>query len=54
LSADLKLFSNATVEDFLEQIVSLIGEIEKLFPAPQAQTTLNKKQQRLATSSLLG
>jgi len=34
------LYHRSTLKDLLEQIVSLIDEIEKLFPALQAQTTL--------------
>ena len=34
------LYHRSTLKDLLEQIVSLIDEIERLFPAPQAQTTL--------------
>jgi len=34
------LYHRSTLKDLLEQIVSLIDEIERLFPAPQAQTML--------------
>ncbi len=38
--ASWALYHRSTLKDLLEQIVSLIDEIEKLFSVPQAQTTL--------------
>ncbi|PMD23127.1 small s protein [Hyaloscypha hepaticicola] len=40
----LALYHRSTLKDLLEQIVSLIDEIEKLFPAPQAQTMLVQQE----------
>jgi hypothetical protein len=42
--ASWALYHRSTLKDLLEQIVSLINEIEKLFPAPQAQTTLVQQE----------
>ncbi|PVH73112.1 hypothetical protein DL98DRAFT_552812 [Cadophora sp. DSE1049] len=41
---DLSAGRRSTLKDLLEQIVSLINGIEKLFPAPQAQTTLVQQE----------
>ncbi|KAH7330051.1 small s protein [Rhexocercosporidium sp. MPI-PUGE-AT-0058] len=38
------LYHKSTLKDLLEQIVSLLDEIEKLFSAPQAQTTLVQQE----------
>lgn len=38
------LYHRSALKDLLEQIVSLIDEIEKLFPAPQTQTTLVQQE----------
>ncbi|KAH8586336.1 prion-inhibition and propagation-domain-containing protein, partial [Bisporella sp. PMI_857] len=38
------LYHRSALKDLLEQIVSLIDEIEKLFLAPQAQTTLVQQE----------
>jgi len=38
------LYHRSTLKDLLEQIVSLLDEIEKLFPVPQAQTTLIQQE----------
>jgi hypothetical protein len=38
------LYHRSTLKDLLEQIVSLIDEIERLFPAPQAQTMLVQQE----------
>ncbi|KAH8603013.1 small s protein [Bisporella sp. PMI_857] len=42
--ASWSLYHRSTLKDLLEQIVLLIDEIEKLFPAPQAQTTLVQQE----------
>jgi uncharacterized small protein (DUF1192 family) len=42
--ASWALYHRSTLKDLLEQIVSLIDEIEKLFPAPQAQNTLVQQE----------
>ena len=42
--ASWALHHRSALKDLLEQIVSLIDEIEKLFPAPQAQTTLVQQE----------
>jgi uncharacterized small protein (DUF1192 family) len=42
--ASWALYHRSTLKDLLEQIVSLIDKIEKLFPAPQAQTTLIQQE----------
>ena len=42
--ASWALYHRSTLKDLLEQIVSLIDEIEQLFPAPQAQTTLVQEE----------
>ncbi|KFY22013.1 hypothetical protein V491_02907 [Pseudogymnoascus sp. VKM F-3775] len=38
------LYHRSTLKDLLGQMVSLIDEIEKLFPAPQSQTTLVQRE----------
>lgn len=38
------LYHRSTLRDLLEQIVLLIDQIENLFPAPQAQTTLVQQE----------
>jgi len=42
--ASWALYHRSTLKDLLEQIVLLIDEIENLFPAPQAQTTLVQQE----------
>jgi hypothetical protein len=42
--ASWALYYRSTLRDLLEQVVSLIDEIEKLFPAPQVQTTLVQQE----------
>jgi uncharacterized small protein (DUF1192 family) len=42
--ASWALYHRSTLKDLLEQMISLIDEIEKLFPAPQAQTTLVQQE----------
>lgn len=42
--ASWALYHRSTLKDLLEQIVSLIDEIERLFPAPQAQNTLVQQE----------
>ena len=42
--ASWALYHKSTLNDLLEQIVSLIDEIEKLFPASQTQTTLVQQE----------
>ena len=42
--ASWALYYRSTLKDLLEQVVSLIDEIEKLFPAPQAQNTLVQQE----------
>ncbi|KAL5312970.1 hypothetical protein ACEPPN_019396 [Leptodophora sp. 'Broadleaf-Isolate-01'] len=38
------LYHRSTLKDLLEQIVSFLDEIEKIFPAPQAQTKLVQQE----------
>ncbi len=38
------LYHRSTLKDLLEQIVSLLDEIEKIFPAPQARTKLVQQE----------
>jgi uncharacterized small protein (DUF1192 family) len=38
------LYHRSTLKDLLEQIASLLDEIERLFPAPQARTTLVQQE----------
>ena len=38
------LYHKSTLKDLLEQIILLTDEIENLFPAPQAQTTLVQQE----------
>lgn len=38
------LYHRFTLKDLLEQIVSLVDEIKRLFPAPQAQATLVQQE----------
>lgn len=42
--ASWALYYRSTLKDLLEQIVSLIDEIERLFPAPQAQNTFVQQE----------
>jgi uncharacterized small protein (DUF1192 family) len=42
--ASWALYHRSTLKDLLEQIVSLIDDIERLFPAPQAQSTLVQQE----------
>ena len=42
--ASWALYHRSTLKDLLEQIVSLIDKIEKLFPAPQAQNTFVQQE----------
>jgi hypothetical protein len=55
--ASWALYHRSTLKDLLEQIVSLIDEIEKLFPTPQAQTTLvqqeAKRSVQISSSSII-
>jgi hypothetical protein len=40
----MRCSQSSTLKDLLAQIVSLLDEIEKLFPAPQARTTLVQQE----------
>jgi uncharacterized small protein (DUF1192 family) len=42
--ASWALYHRSTLKDLLEQVVSLIDDIERLFPAPQAQSTLVQQE----------
>jgi hypothetical protein len=42
--ASWALYHRSTLKDLLEQIVSLLDELERLFPAPQSQTTLVQQE----------
>ncbi|KAH8803729.1 small s protein [Hyaloscypha sp. PMI_1271] len=42
--ASWALYHRSTLKDLLEQIASLLDEIERLFPAPQARTTLLQEE----------
>jgi uncharacterized small protein (DUF1192 family) len=42
--ASWALYHRSSLKDLLEQIVSLLDEIERLFPAPQSQTTLVQQE----------
>ncbi|OBT38472.1 hypothetical protein VE00_11147 [Pseudogymnoascus sp. WSF 3629] len=42
--ASWALYHRSSLKDLLEQTVSLLDEIERLFPAPQSQTTLVQQE----------
>ncbi|KFY03085.1 hypothetical protein O988_01698 [Pseudogymnoascus sp. VKM F-3808] len=42
--ASWALYHRSSLKDLLEQIVSLLDEIERLFPAPRSQTTLVQQE----------
>ncbi|KFZ24429.1 hypothetical protein V502_01092 [Pseudogymnoascus sp. VKM F-4520 (FW-2644)] len=42
--ASWALYHRSNLKDLLEQIVSLLDEIERLFPAPRSQTTLVQQE----------